>query len=101
MNRRGLNEKAGMFLRSSVHEPHLVKVPRTPRHPGTASPETGTDGYLVEGSLPPPIASLGTQTGHQAWGTWTLDYGPLAAADSAVEAFPRPAVKAEEENMEK
>lgn len=94
----------------------------TPRHPGTASPETGTDGYLgtypcthvsinvlvpaylislpIEGSLPPPIASLGTQTGHQAWGTWTLDYGPLAAADSAVEAFPRPAVKAEE-NMEK
>lgn len=55
----------------------------------------------IEGSLPPPIASLGTQTGHQAWGTWTLDYGPLAAADSAVEAFPRPAVKAEDDNMEK
>lgn len=34
MNRRGLNEKAGMFLRSSVHEPHLIKVPRTPRSAG-------------------------------------------------------------------
>lgn len=71
--------------------------------PGTASPETGTGRYLstyrcthvptpskqqpgqtglpIEGSLPPPVASLGTL---DRTSPATCGHGPLGAADSAV-----------------
>ena len=54
----------------------------------------------IEGSLPPPFASLGTETGMTRLGPLqhpgALDFGLLAAADSALEAFPRPAHQPEE-----